>query len=748
MARERTNRLVGETSPYLLQHAHNPVDWYPWGPEALARAAAEDRPIFLSVGYAACHWCHVMERESFEDEETATVLNEGFVAVKVDREERPDIDSVYMAAVQAMTGSGGWPMSVFLAPDGRPFYGGTFYPAEPRYGIPSFRQVLEAVAETWRDRRSDVESTADRLAEELRRKQALPPGAGEAVADAPQGVAASPGGVAADMGPAPSGEPRSATTVNVGGVRIGFDRAGLDPASASRAASRLVAEFDHENGGWGGPPRFPQPALIELLLRRASGGDDGTRGAALRALDVMAAGGIHDHLGGGFHRYATDTKWLVPHFEKMLYDNAQLARVYLHAYGLTGEQLYRDVAQTTLDYMGRELLTPDELFAASQDADTDGVEGATYVWTLAEIEAVFGVDGVAQGSSSGGRAGRPREAGTMDSAAFRAAYGVTGSGNWEGRSILSRVADDGDLAKLLGLTSARVAAILAAGRDVLLERRQLRPQPALDDKAITAWNGLALAAFAEAVPLLGRPEDLATAEALASSSMRLLRGPDGRLARSYRSGRATGTGGLDDYACLADGLLALYEATFEEGWLTAARELMEIVDRHFADPDGGWYDTADDAERLVLRPRDTQDGATPSGGAAAAAVTLRLAELTGEGRLRHAAERALAQIEPLAERYPRAFGAWLCALDFATSPIAQVAIVGDLATRPTQALVAVARSGYQPHRVVAVGEPQSSAVELIQGRFLLRGLPTAFVCRDFACRQPVTEPAALAAELA
>jgi len=699
----KSNHLAAETSPYLLQHANNPVDWYPWGPEALARAAVADRPIFLSIGYSACHWCHVMEKESFEDEETAAALNAGFVSIKVDREERPDLDSVYMAALQSMTHGGGWPMSLFLTPDGRPFHGGTYFPRDPRYGMPSFRQVLAAVSRSWRERRSELEAGAGQIVDELRAHSA-------ALAEAAL--------------------PRGLGSNNRPGDVIGT------------AVDRIVDEFDFGHGGWGGPPRFPQPAVIELLLRRArSAPDDRILGTAIRALDVMADGGIRDQIGGGFHRYSTDTNWLVPHFEKMLYDNAQLARVYLHAYQLTGEQRFRNVAETTLDYMAREMRTPDGLFAASQDADTEGVEGSTYVWTLGEVRAVLG--------------GPPAHAGSEEWAAepglpalFASAYGVTEAGNWEDRTVLSRVMSDEQIAVMYGLAPQAVTDQLELACRLLLERRRGRPQPALDDKAVTAWNGLALAAFSEAVPVLGRQADLAIAEGIAKAALSLLRGPDGRLGRSFRSGRMTGSGGLDDYACLADGLVALYEATFDEGWLIAACDLAECVERQFADAAGGWFDTPTDAEPLIVRPKETQDGATPAGGAAAAAVFLRLAELTGQELFRDAAARAIGQIERLALRYPRAFPAWLGAVDFASARVTQVAIVGDPAAADTRALVEIARQGFQPYRLLAVGDPRSSTLDLLQGRFAIDGRATAFVCRDFSCRRPVTEPGALAADLA
>jgi hypothetical protein len=720
----KSNRLAAETSPYLLQHAHNPVDWYPWGPEALARAAHTDRPIFLSIGYAACHWCHVMERESFEDEETAAVLNAGFVSIKVDREERPDLDAVYMAALQSMTGGGGWPMSLFLTPDGRPFYGGTYFPREPRHGLPSFRQILAAVATSWTERRGELAAEADRLVDELRRNSVAPAGDSQVVSETPRIVSpASEGGVAAGV-------------VLRSGLPWG-DRSG---GVVAAAVERLVDEFDFEHGGWAGPPRFPAPAIIELLLRRARAvPDDRVLGTAIRALDVMADGGIHDQVGGGFHRYGTDTDWLVPHFEKMLYDNAQLARVYLHAYQLTGERRFANVAETTLDYMVRELRTRDGLFAASQDADTDGLEGGTYVWTGDEVEALLS----GEAANPGPQAGDPGLP-----ALFASAYGVTATGNWEGRTILSRVMSDEQVAAMYGLTPQVVTSRLERARAMLLERRGARAQPALDDKAVAAWNGLALAAFAEAIPVLGRQADVAVAQGTAEAALGLLRGHDGRLARSYRSGRTTGRGGLDDYACLADGLVCLYEATFDERWLVGASELVGVVERQFADAAGGWFDTATDAEPLIVRPKEIQDGATPSGGAAAAAVVLRLAELTGAGRLRDAAERAIGQIERLAARYPRAFPVWLGALDFASSQVAQVAIVGEPGAADTQALVEVARRGFQPYTVLALGDPALSMLDLLQDRFAIDGRATAFVCRDFACRMPVTKPDELALELA
>ena len=678
------NRLANETSPYLLQHADNPVDWNPWGPDALARAKLLDRPIFLSIGYAACHWCHVMERESFEDVRTAESLNARFVSIKVDREERPDLDQVYMAAVQAMTGSGGWPMSVFLTPDGRPFYGGTYFPDEPRHGMPSFRQVLDGVDRAWREQRDQVEEAGTRLIAGLVKQQQLE---------------AAPG----DTGPTPDL---------------------LDAATAG-----IDASFDAANGGWGGAPKFPQPMTIEYLLRRhLATGDARTLAIATQALDAMADGGVHDQLGGGFHRYSTDAHWLVPHFEQMLYDNAQLARVYTHGWSLTGDARYREVATGTLDYIIRELTTADGAFAASQDADTEHVEGLTFTWRATEVRDVLGDEAAAL---------------------FATAYGVTDDGNWEGVTILSRVRDDVALADMYGLTTSEVSDRLADARARLLARRAERAQPARDDKALAAWNGLAIAALADAGRAFGESRYVAAAERAAETIVVGLLGETGVLGRSWKDGRASGNGVLEDYADLADGLLALYEATFDERWFTTAVALAERILVRFADPAGGFFDTADDHERLVTRPKDVQDNAVPSGNAMATTVLLRLAALTGEGRYRDAAERAMRTVIPFVARYPTGFAQWLSAMDFALAPVVELAIVGALAADETQALLAVATDGFRPNQVLAVSpDPAASVIPLMADRVAIGDVATAYVCRGFVCLLPVTDPASLQAELA
>jgi uncharacterized protein YyaL (SSP411 family) len=591
-----------------------------------------------------------------------------------------------MGAVQALTGGGGWPMSVFLTPEGTPFYGGTYFPNEPRHGLPGFRQLLEGIDLAWKTQRADLEQTGAQLVGRLVESQRLP------------AVQAPPG-----------------------------------PELLDAAVTILERTADGRNGGWGGAPKFPQAMTIEFLLRRAAAGVPGALTVARRALDAMADGGIHDQLGGGFHRYATDARWLVPHFEQMLYDNAQLARAYLHAWSLSGEARYRDVATGVLGYLLREMRTSDGAFAASQDADTEGVEGATFTWRADEIERELG----------------------PDAALFASANGVTPAGNWEGLTILSRVRSAAELGGAFSLQPADLEARLAAARGRLLARRAQRPQPARDDKALAAWNGLAIGAFADAARLL-QASDAAAADryraAAATAAEAILAGllaDDGRLGRSWKDGRATGGGVLEDYADLADGLLALYEATFDERWFTTARRLADAIVERFADPEGGFFDTATDHERLVTRPKDPQDNATPSGSAMATFVLLRLAALTGEGRYRSIAERALATITPFTARYPTAFAQWLQAMDFALANVAEVAIVGDAGDPAARALIEIAGGSYAPTRVLAVApDGDASAIPLLHDRPRRDGMPTAYVCRGFACQAPVTDPEALEAQLA
>ncbi|HLY14843.1 MAG TPA: thioredoxin domain-containing protein [Candidatus Limnocylindrales bacterium] len=692
------NRLAAETSPYLLQHAHNPVDWYPWGSEALDRARTEDKPIFLSIGYAACHWCHVMERESFEDPVTAAELARDFIAIKVDREERPDLDQVYMAAVQAMTGQGGWPMSVFLTPDGRPFYGGTYFPAAPRGELPAFRQVLAAVAHAWREQRASVEASGDRL------------------------VGALADGLRADAGSAAPGT-----------------SAPLPAGAAATAVATLAGSLDRGNGGWGRAPKFPQPMTIEFLLRyrlSVGGAADPAALAMIRmTLDRMAAGGLRDQLGGGFHRYSTDAVWLAPHFEQMLYDNAQLGRAYLHAWQLLGDERDRAVGCGVFDAIVRDFTTAEGGFAASRDADTNGVEGATFTWTPAEVAAAL--------------------PGSPDVALVQAAWDVTEAGNWHeahGRTILRRVRTDAELAGTFGLADDEVAARLERARAALLAARDRRPQPNRDDKVLAGWNGLAIAALSEAAAALEAAGDgvraaryLAAATRAAEVCVDGLLDTGGRLGRSWKDGRATGSGVLEDYACLAEGLLALYQASFDERWFGVARSLADAILERFVDPAGGFFDTASDHEVLITRPRDLQDNAVPSGNAMAVTVLLRLAALTGSARYREAAETALRLVADVAPRHPTFFGQWLLALDFALAQVDEVAIVGDPGQPATVDLLRVVRTGFRPHQVVALSaDPATSPIELLADRALVGGQPAAYVCHRFTCLLPVTDPRVLA----
>jgi uncharacterized protein YyaL (SSP411 family) len=673
------NRLIRETSPYLLQHAHNPVDWYPWGPEALEKARREDKPIFLSIGYSSCHWCHVMEHESFEDIETAALLNQRFVPIKVDREERPDLDSIYMSAVVAMTGQGGWPMSMFLTPDGAPFYGGTYFPNVRRHGLLAFQEVLRAIAEAWQNRRAEILSNGSQVVAALNQSD-LP-------------------------GVRPTDEP-------------------LENGTLDEALEKIRRAFDWTNGGWGGAPKFPQPMTIEFLIRRyVATRDELILRMITETLNRMARGGIYDQLGGGFHRYATDAIWLVPHFEKMLYDNAQLARVYLHAWQITHNEFYRRIAEETLDYVAHEMTDPGGGFYSSQDADSEGVEGKFFVWTPEEIRAALG----------------------EEAQLFIDAYGVTERGNFEGKNILYVARDADVLAAMHTLSMQDVETRLVAARQKLFEVREGRVKPARDEKVLTGWNGLMLAAFAEAARVLKREDYRTIAERNADFLLRELRDRGGRLHRSWKAGNVRHMGYLEDYANLIEGLLALYETTFDAQWFVAARELADTMLEHFADPAGGFFDTSDDAEALVTRPKDLQDNAVPSGNAMAAIVLLKLGAFTGEGRYTDAAERALRMVQPALGSAPTGFAQWLSALDFALGEPREIAIVGD---GGADKLLDVVWSEYRPNQVVACARgAEDASVPLLERRTPLNGKATAYVCRNFVCELPVTEPEALAAQL-
>jgi uncharacterized protein len=680
-----SNRLAAETSPYLLQHADNPVDWYPWGEEAFERARTEDRPVLLSIGYSACHWCHVMEHESFEDEETARVMNERFVNVKVDREERPDVDSIYMTAVQTMTGHGGWPMTVFLTPDGAPFFGGTYFPPEPRHGLPSFRQLLLAIDDAFQRRRDEVDRSAAGLRDALEQSTRLR---------------------------APASD---------------LDRAILDDAFRG-----LTTRYDARHGGFGGAPKFPQPMTIEFLLRHhARTGDGQALRMVSHTLRAMGRGGMYDQVGGGFHRYSVDARWLVPHFEKMLYDNALLARLYLQGYQATGDGELRRVAEEILHYVQREMTSPEGGFYSAQDADSEGEEGKFYVWTEEEIDRVLGDE---------------------DGPLFRRYYGVTAAGNFEGRNILHVETSAAAVAGGAGVPEEQLAAVLERGRAALYEARARRVRPARDEKVITAWNAMMLQALAVAARVLDSEEARTAAVRNAGFLLGELR-PGGRLKRTWRHGSARIDAFLEDHALLADALLSLYEATFDPRWVAEARALADtILDRFWDDEEGIFYDAAAEGERLVVRPRDVDDNATPSGNSAATLMLLRLAVFTGEPRYERVATRVLRDLAGLLQRAPLAFGHLLAALDFHLATPQEVALVGDPADAGTRALLEVVADRYRPNTVLALRRPDpaddaAETIPLLANREPLDGRATAYVCRRYTCRRPVTEPEELRAEL-
>ncbi|MGD1054305.1 MAG: thioredoxin domain-containing protein [Candidatus Dormibacteria bacterium] len=672
------NRLATQSSPYLRQHAGNPVDWYPWGEEAMTAARDGDRPILLSVGYSACHWCHVMAHECFEAPAIAALMNELFVNVKVDREERPDLDAVYMEAVQAMTGQGGWPMTVFLTPDGAPYFGGTYFPPVPRGGLPAFPAVLRAAHGAYRQDRQGVL----RIGDEIRR--ALAPA------------------------PLPVGDEPSADVV-------------------TRAVARLVEQSDTRHGGFGGAPKFPHPAALELLLRRGFGGADPDAAVTARTtLDGMLRGGIFDQLGGGFHRYSVDAGWAVPHFEKMLYDNAQLAVVYLHAHQLTGDSRYRRAVELTLDYLIREMRLPEGGFASSQDADSEGVEGRCFVWTPEQIRVAL--------------------ADPEEGALACRVFGVSERGNFEGGSSVPSLAlAPEELAAELGIAGDDAALRLDLIRRRLLSSRSQRIAPGRDSKVVTAWNGLALRALAEAGSVLARQDYVEIARNCADFLLEEVV-VEGRLRRSWMAGTAGVNAFLEDVTFLGDGLLAVYEATGEARHYERAAGFAEEIEARFRGPDGGCVDTAADAEPLLIRPRGLEDNPLPAGRSMAAQLFLRLAGLTGEERWRDRAREIVRPLVPAIARAPLALGSLACVLDQLVAPSREVAIVGPTGDDATRALLREVWGRRDPYRALAWGA--GGSVPLLAGRSLVDGRPAAHVCEGFVCRLPTTDPGELAAQLA
>src|SRR5215203_676075 len=678
------NRLAAETSPYLLQHAENPVDWYPWGEEALARAREEDKPILVSVGYSACHWCHVMEHESFENEEIAATMNDLFVNIKVDREERPDLDSLYMSAVQSMTGHGGWPLNVFLTPDGTPFYGGTYFLPDDRMGMPGFPKVLEAVSSAFQERREEVEENAQQIRDLLRRAtQALP----------------KPGD--------------------------------LTPEVLTEAAEQLAQSFDARNGGFGGAPKFPQPAALEFLLRQDKRGG-GQREAIMvqRTLDRMASGGIYDHIGGGFHRYAVDAVWLVPHFEKMLYDNAQLASAYLAGFQAYGDDRYRRVAEETLDFVARELTHPEGGFFATLDADTAGHEGLFYTWTSDELDEARG---------------------EQDTPIATLWFNVEPGGNFEGRTVLATPRTPADVADRLGIAESVLIESLGRIKGRLLEVREHRERPGRDEKVITSWNGLMLRAFADGSRILDRHDSRDIAVRNAEFVLEHLQ-RDGRLLRSWKAGDARIGGFLEDYAFFIDGLLALYRATLEIRWLDEAIRLADLVVAEFSDPDGpGFYDTNSSHETPVARPRDLQDGAIPSGNSVAADVLLRLGAMTGNDDYSGRASELLRTMTSTMREHPLATGRYLGAADFYLGPVKEVALAGERDSSELQALLDAIYDRFEPNVIAGYVDPNrgdlTDRLPFLQDRPPRDGQATAYICEHFACLPPVHEPDALMRQL-
>ncbi|MBI3128706.1 MAG: thioredoxin domain-containing protein [Candidatus Tectomicrobia bacterium] len=681
MASARTNRLAGETSPYLLQHRHNPVDWHPWGEEALKRAREEDKPIFLSVGYSACHWCHVMERESFENEEIAQILNGHFVSIKVDREERPDVDAIYMEAVQLMTGQGGWPMSVFLLPDLRPFFGGTYFPPDDRWGRPGFKRLLLRLAEVYKSHRGDLDESASKLTEAIGQM---------------------------DLAAA--------------------SRDGLSREALSNAARELSQRFDPRWGGFGGAPKFPPSMALMLLLREwRRTGDKHLLDMTEFTLQRMALGGMYDQLGGGFHRYSVDERWLIPHFEKMLYDNALLARVYIEAHQATGSSFYSSIAADVLDYVLREMTSPGGGFYSAQDADSEGEEGKFFAWTPKEIEAVLG----------------PEEGRVVSRF-----YGVTEEGNFEhGKSALHVPRHVAAFAEEEKIESEKLLGILQRARRALFEAREKRVKPGLDDKILASWNGLMIGAMALAGRVLERRDYVEAARRAADFVLGKMRGESGLL-RTHRGGESRLNAYLDDYAFLLAGLLDLYEASFEPRWVREAVKLAGEMIERYRGADGAFFFTSKDHEALIVRKKSAQDGAIPSGNSMAALGLLRLGKLTGEERFAEAGEGAIRAFGEYLEKAPAAFHMMLVALDFRLDTPVEIAVVGDPAAPDTREALRAVDAQFVPNKVLAFlpardGAEAEAAVPLLRGKTAPNGAATVYLCENFTCREPLTDPEAV-----
>ena len=664
-----TNRLINETSPYLLQHAHNPVDWYAWGDEAFEKARSEDKPVLVSIGYSACHWCHVMEHESFEDDATAAIMNEHFVNIKVDMEERPDVDQIYMNFVQLTTGRGGWPMNVFLTPDKRPFYGGTYFPPVSRYNMPSWPQILTSIAEAYRDRRAELETSANEIVGELQKMS----------------VVETAGALSIEM---------------------------LEAAFTSFSRT-----FDTVNGGFGGAPKFPPAMSLEFLLRyHDRTGDDRALAIVRQTCEKMARGGIYDQLGGGFHRYAVDAIWLVPHFEKMLYDNAQLIRVYLHAFQVTGDEFCKRIAIETLEYVRREMLDDSGGFYSAQDADSEGEEGKFFVWTAAEIAEILGEE---------------------DARIFSTFYDVSEAGNFEEKNILNVRSPAAMVAKTLEITEEQLSRVLERGREMLLVVREKRIKPNRDEKVLTAWNGLMLAAFADAAAVLRSDEYLEIAVNNAEFIMSQLQ-RDGRLLRTWKDGAAKLNGYIEDYANVADGLIELYQVSGQVKYLIEAKRFADVMIVEFWDQEnGGFFFTSNDHEDLIVRNKDFYDNATPSGNSVGADVLLRLAKLTGEDKYERFAVTVLKLAASQIRRHSQGFGRALSALEFYLGDTKEIVIIGEKGNDLAQSVL----SKYRPNSVVVLSdspETDATTIPLLKDRGTVEERATAYVCENFVCQRPVT----------